>query len=406
VARAGLSSHRRRPSESIREPRRLSILGSTGSIGEKALAVVRRNPSRLLVTALFAQRNVARLAEQAALFRPAFVAIGDPEAAARFDRSSLPNGTVFLSGPESLTEFACLPEADMVVNAVVGGVGLKPTLAALGAGKSLALANKESLVLAGELVMRTARETGAHILPIDSEHSGLFQCLENRRHGEVSRVVLTASGGPFRNHSTEALRRVTAAEALMHPVWPMGSRITIDSATLLNKGFEVLEAHWLFGFPVDKIDVLIHPQSIVHALIEMRDGSVVAQMAAPDMELPVQYALSWPERWDPPLPPLDLTRGSGLEFYAPDPNRFPCLALAYEVATRGGVLPAVLNAADEVAVAAFLDGRILFPEIPAVLEEVLSSAPPGPADSLGSVLEADRAARSHAIRAVTSRTHS
>jgi 1-deoxy-D-xylulose-5-phosphate reductoisomerase len=394
-----VSPHSRRPLRSAVPPRRLVILGSTGSIGEKALSVARRFPNRFTVVALHARQKVERLAEQAAFFRPEVVAVGDPDAAARFDRSCLPPGTRFLTGEASLTELAALPGADLVVNAVVGGAGLSPTLAALRAGHTLALANKESLVLAGELVMRTAAETGTRILPIDSEHSGLFQCLDGRPMADVSRVVLTASGGPFRNHTLAELGRVTAAEALVHPVWPMGPRITVDSATLLNKGFEVLEAHWLFGLPVNRIDVLVHPQSIVHALVELEDGSVIAQMAAPDMELPVQYALSWPERWEAPFPPLDLTRGP-LEFMAPDPHRFPCLGLAFRAGAAGGVLPAMLNAADEIAVAAFLEGRIRFQEIPAVLEEVLAAAPNWPADSLGRVMEADRLGRELAVRAI------
>lgn len=394
-----MSPHSLRPPRSAVPPRRLVILGSTGSIGEKALSVARRFPDRFTVVALYARQKVERLAEQVAFFRPEVVAVGDPAAAARFDRSCLPAGAHFLTGEASLTELAALPGVDLVVNAVVGGAGLSPTLAALRAGHTLALANKESLVLAGELVMRTAAETGTPILPIDSEHSGLFQCLDGRPTADVSRVVLTASGGPFRNHTLAELGRVTAAEALVHPVWPMGPRITVDSATLLNKGFEVLEAHWLFGLPVNRIDVLVHPQSIVHALVELEDGSVIAQMAAPDMELPVQYALSWPERWSAPFPPLDLTRGP-LEFMAPDPHRFPCLGIAFRAGEAGGVLPAMLNAADEIAVAAFLEGRIRFQEIAAVLEEVLAGAPDWPADSLARVMEADRLGRELAVRAI------
>ncbi len=379
-----------------RPKRRVVVLGSTGSVGEKALSVVRSFSDQLGVLGLFTNRRVARLAEQVREFKPAWVGVGDADAAAEFDRSALPPGTVFRVGESSLAELAGLGEAQLVVNAVVGSAGLAPSLAALQAGTHLALANKESVVLAGELLMKTARISGAKILPIDSEHSGLLQCLEGRKIEDVSRVILTASGGPFRNHSAEQLATVKPADALNHPVWPMGPRITVDSATLLNKGFEVLEAHWLFGIPVERIEVLVHPQSIVHALIEMKDGSVIAQLAAPDMVLPVQYAMSWPERWDAPMPPLDLTRLAALEFSAPDRKRFPGLELAYAAARRGGVMPAVLNAADEVAVEAFLAGDLRFMEIPEVLKAVMDGAPEGPADSLEAVLEADRMARERA----------
>lgn len=380
-----------------RKCRRIVVLGSTGSIGEKALAAARRFPDRLKVHGLHAHRNVERLAEQAALCAPAWVAVGDPAAAARFDRSRLPAGCRFLAGEESLVRLAAIEEADLVVNAVVGAAGLAPTLTALSAGKPVALANKESIVLAGEMVMQTARRSGARVLPIDSEHSGLFQCLEGRTPAEVRRVTLTASGGPFRALSAAEMARVTPERALAHPVWPMGRRITVDSATLLNKGLEVIEAHWLFDIPLDRIGVLVHPRSVVHALVEMEDGSMLAQLAAPDMALPVQYALSWPERWGAPLPRLDLARVGPLEFEPPDLERFPCLDLACRAARSGGTAPALLNAADEVAVEAFLDGRIRFPEIAGVIEAVLATVPATAADSLDRVLEADRSARRKAL---------
>lgn len=354
----------------MKHPSTVVLLGSTGSIGTRALDVARAHPDRIRVTGLFAWRRVEELADQVRAGRVPLVGIGDPEAAARFDRSSLPPGGRLLVGPDAATEMAADPSSSVVVNAVVGSAGLSPSLAAVSRGARLALANKESLVVAGKQILSAARRHGATILPIDSEHSGLFQCLEGRGSDQVRRLTLTASGGPFRDRPG-SLRDVTPAEALKHPVWPMGDRITIDSATLMNKGLEVLEAHWLFGVPLDAIDVLVHRQSIVHALVEFVDGSVLAQLARPDMILPVQYALSWPDRWSPPLPPLDLGSLGRLDFEPPDHERFPCLRLAIQAGKAGGVMPAVMNAADEIAVAAFLAGEIRFTDIPFVIGEVM-----------------------------------
>lgn len=342
---------------------------------------------------LVGHRNIERLAEQVRTHRPALVGVTDPAAAARFDRSALPPGARFLVGPDAAETIAAAADVDLVVNAMVGGAGLPATLAALTAGRTLALANKESIVLAGELVMDRARAAGVQILPIDSEHSGLFQCLAGVSPADVKRVILTASGGPFRNLPRAQMEDVEPEAALCHPVWPMGARITIDSATLLNKGFEVIEARWLFDIPVERIDVLVHPQSYVHALVELVDGSTLAQMAPPDMSLPVQYALSWPERWPAPLPPHDPGVARPLEFSPPDHERFPALGLAYRAAREGGVQPARLNAADEVAVQAFLERKIRFPDIPEVLVAGLESGPSGAADSLAAVIAADRESR-------------
>lgn len=381
--------------------RSLVLLGSTGSIGTRALEVAERHPDRLRVTGLHVFRRVDLLADQVRQFRPALVGIGDPEAAARFDRTALPPGARLFVGPDAARDIAADPGSDIVLNAIVGSAGLLPSLAAVERGARLALANKESLVLAGALVMEAARRTGAELLPIDSEHSGLFQCLEGRRPDEVRRLVLTASGGPFRDRPASELSAVTPAEALRHPVWPMGDRISVDSATLMNKGLEVLEAHWLFGVPLDAIDVLVHRQSIVHALVEFTDGSVVAQLAVPDMILPVQYALSWPERWAPPRPPLDLAALGRLDFETPDAARFPCLDLAYRAGRAGGVAPSALNAADEAAVEAFLSGAAAFTDIAPLVAAAVGAANASEPATVEAILAADRAARAHVQRQLT-----
>ena len=357
-------------------PRTVAILGSTGSIGEKALAVAAQYPDRFRVKSLAAGRESARLAEQAQGFQVRTVAV-----------ASAPGG------PERVAELASDPDVDVVVNGIVGRAGLEASLAALRSGKLLALANKESLVLAGELIMRTAREHGGRVIPIDSEHSGLFQCLIDRPQNEVRRLIITASGGPFRTRALSELGQVTPAEALKHPIWPMGPRISVDSATLLNKGLELIETCWLFGVPSDAIEVWIHPQSVVHALVEWRDGSMTAQLAAPDMILPVQYAMTFPERWPTPVPPCWLPDWKTLEFQNPDPERFPALELARRALRVGGTSGAILNAADEVAVEAFLSGSIRFLDIVPLVERVLDRVPARTADSLDSVIEADALAR-------------
>ena len=364
----------------------IAILGSTGSIGTTALRVLARQRDRFRVAALTAFSNAALLEEQAALFTPSFVGLVD-EAGRR---------SGWEGGMDCLVTAASRDDVDIVLNAVVGAAGLDATLAALARGKRVALANKETLVVAGELMTAKARETGAELLPVDSEHNALHQCLRGERREEVRRLVLTASGGPFREAPAEALRSVTRAEALNHPTWRMGDKITIDSATLMNKGLEVIEAHWLFGFPADMIDVVVHPQSIVHSMVELVDGSIISQMGVTDMRHAIQYALTYPNRLASPCGHLDLLSIPKLEFFAPDLERFPCLRLAYEALRAGGTYPAALNAANEEAVAAFLAGELDFLGIPRTVERVLSAHTPVPADSIDNVLAVDDWARREA----------
>ncbi len=374
--------------------KRISILGSTGSIGVSTLDVVGGHPDRFGVVALAAGRNVTLLKQQIERFRPRLAAVLD-EAHARELRTLLgpASATEVLFGPEGYREAAAFADADMVVSAMVGAAGLLPTLHAIDAGKDIALANKETLVMAGHLVLRKAAEKGVKVIPVDSEHSAIFQCLEGHRREEVRRIILTASGGPFLNVPREELAEVKPAQALKHPNWAMGKKITIDSATMMNKGLEVIEAAWLFDVPVTAIDVLIHPQSIVHSLVEYRDGSVLAQMGVPDMRIPIAYALSYPNRLTSADKPLDLGKVGTLTFLDPDPIRFPALRLAYEAAKAGGTMPAVLNAANEMAVAAFIEGKTGFDKIVSIVEEVLSrhrgQADPG----IDAILAADRWAR-------------
>ena len=352
--------------------RTLAILGSTGSIGRSALAVVDAHPSRLRVAALAAGDNATLLVEQAARYRPAMVALASGEAAARF-RAAGGNAAALVCGPEGLVAVATHPDVDIVLCASSGTAALDAVLAAIEAGKTIALANKEVLVMAGALVMNAARRKGVAILPVDSEHNAIHQCLHGRRVGEIRRLILTASGGPFRDLTLEQLQAVGPDAALRHPTWQMGRKITIDSATLMNKGLEVIEAHWLFDVPADAIDVVVHPQSIVHSMVELNDGSVIAQLGVTDMRLPIQYACSYPERWDAALPRLDLAKAGRLEFHEPALDRFPCLALAYRALREGGAAPVVLNAANEVAVASFLEGRLGFTSIPVVIERTLNA---------------------------------
>jgi 1-deoxy-D-xylulose-5-phosphate reductoisomerase len=382
-------------------PKRVAILGSTGSIGRSALAVVEAYRDRIEVVGLAAGENAARFAEQVARFRPRAIAMSTPAALSEaratlgrsfeFDRES--------SGPEGLVAVATHPEVDVVLFASAGTAGLDAVLAAIAEGKTIALANKEVLVMAGAVVTEAARRMGVQILPVDSEHNAIHQCLHGRPRSEIERLILTASGGPFRELSNGELDSVTPERALRHPTWQMGQKITIDSATLMNKGLEVIEAHWLFDVPADRIDVLVHPQSIVHSMVELRDGSVIAQLGVTDMRLPIQYAFSYPERWDGTLDRLDLARAGRLDFLAPDPSRFPCLALAFRALKDGGALPIVLNAANEVAVAAFLARRLPFPGIPRLIERAIEDAERrGPVDvkSLTDVREADAWARRRA----------
>ena len=377
--------------------KRVAILGSTGSIGRSALAVVDAHPTRLQVVSLSAGDNATLLADQVARYRPDVVAMATGEAADRLKGLCGPASPPTVgAGTAGLVAVATHPSADIVICASAGTAGLEAVVAAIEAGKTIALANKEVLVMAGPLVTEAARRRGVAILPVDSEHNAIHQCLHARPYAQIRRVILTASGGPFREHAAEALERVEPEAALQHPTWQMGRKITIDSATLMNKGLEVIEAHWLFGVSADQIDVLIHPQSIVHSMVELIDGSVIAQLGVTDMRLPIQYACSYPERWDGSLPSLDLTRAGRLEFLPPSPDRFPCLALAYRALRTGGTLPVVLNAANEVAVEAFLDKRLGFMAIPRVIEQTMDAHTIEPVSSLQVVRRVDNWARGYA----------
>ncbi|MGH9349072.1 MAG: 1-deoxy-D-xylulose-5-phosphate reductoisomerase [Vicinamibacterales bacterium] len=375
--------------------KRLAILGSTGSIGRSALAVVDAHPNRLSVVALAAGDNDERLSEQIEKYRPEVVAMATGDAVDRL-RASGTRLPIVGSGTQGLVAVATHPEADVVICASSGTAGLEAVIAAIEAGKTIALANKEVLVMAGALVTTAARRRGVAILPVDSEHNAIHQCLHGRHTSEIRRLILTASGGPFRNHSAEALERVTPDAALRHPTWQMGRKITIDSATLMNKGLEVIEAHWLFGVSADRIDVVMHPQSVVHSMVELTDGSIIAQLGVTDMRLPIQYACSYPERWDAALPSLDLARCGRLDFLEPPHERFPCLGLAYRALRADGSLPVVLNAADEVAVEAFLEGKLGFTTIPRVIARTMDAHETTVVDSLGVVRRVDAWARDHA----------
>jgi 1-deoxy-D-xylulose-5-phosphate reductoisomerase len=375
--------------------KRIAILGSTGSIGRSALAVVDAHPDRLSVAALAAGENAALLAEQVTKYRPALVAMATGTAIDRL-RVNLPAGVAVAgSGRDGLVAVATAPDVDIVLCASSGTDGLEAVLAAIEHRKTIALANKEVLVMAGGIVIEAARRHGALILPVDSEHNALHQCLHGRAVSEVRRLILTASGGPFRGRTSSELLGVSAEEALRHPTWRMGRKITIDSATLMNKGLEVIEAHWLFGVGADQIDVLIHPQSVVHSMVELTDGSIIAQLGVTDMQLPIQYAFSYPERWAAPLPPLDLAVAGRLDFDVPDTRAFPCLRLAYRALEAERSLPVVLNAANEVVVARFLEGRLGFPSIAHVIEETMSAHQPAEVTSLASVRNVDQWAREY-----------
>jgi 1-deoxy-D-xylulose-5-phosphate reductoisomerase len=371
-------------------PKRLAIFGSTGSIGTSTLDVVRRLAGRFEVAALVANRRVDELAAQAKEFKPRRVAVTDPECAAAL-RARMNGSVEVLCGEQAQIDIASSPDIDIVVSAIVGAAGLPGVLAAVEAGKTVALANKEPLVMAGPLMMAAAKKSGARIVPVDSEHSAIFQSMQSGRASEVRRLVLTASGGPFRGRPS--LEGVTVAEALNHPTWDMGPKITIDSATLMNKALEIVEARWLFGVPAERIDVVIHPQSAIHSMVEFIDGSVVAQLGLPDMRLPIQYALTYPERVDGDLPRLDLLDMGKLEFFPPDRKKFPSLDYGYRAAREGGTLGAALNAANEEGVRMFLDGRIglidILRGVGAVMDAHVNVKDP----DLAAVLAADRWAR-------------
>ncbi|MCL2669171.1 MAG: 1-deoxy-D-xylulose-5-phosphate reductoisomerase [Syntrophaceae bacterium] len=376
----------------------LSLLGSTGSIGVNTLDVLASHPGEWRVAALAAGRNITMLCGQIERFRPRLVAVIDEEhATAMRQRLKGPHRPAVRYGSDGYCEAAALADADMVVSALVGASGLLPTLAAIDAGHSVALANKETLVMAGEIVMARASQRGVHIIPVDSEHSAIYQCLQAGRRDEVRRIVLTASGGPFLQASPETLETVTITEALRHPNWSMGKKVTVDSATMMNKGLEVIEAQWLFGLPLAAIEVVIHPQSIVHSLVEYVDGSVIAQLGLPDMRVPIAYALSHPRRLVKQEPFLDLCRMGPLTFLPPDLSRFPALGLAFEAVTLGGTLPAVMNRANEEAVTAFIEGRIGFMDIPRLTAQVMANHHPVSSPTLPEILAADGWAKNEAF---------
>ena len=377
--------------------KRIAILGSTGSIGQSALAVVDAHADRLQVVGLAAGENAGLLGEQIARYRPRVVAMATGAAIDRLKQAGPVGGvTIAGSGRDGLVAVASHADADVVLCASSGTEALEAVLAAIEQRKTILLANKEVLVMAGGIVTEAAARNGVAILPVDSEHNAIHQCLHGRARAEVRRLILTASGGPFRGRSASDLAAVSAADALKHPTWRMGRKITIDSATLMNKGLEIIEAHWLFGVVGDQIDVVIHPQSVVHSMVELTDGSIIAQLGVTDMRLPIQYAFSYPDRWAGPLPPLDLARAGRLDFEAPDTGAFPCLRLAYRALEAERSLPVVLNAANEIAVALFLDGKIGFTSIAGVIERTMEVHRPAEVGTLAAVRAVDHQAREQA----------
>ena len=405
--------------ENSGQRKRVVILGATGSIGESALKVACDIPERMEIVGLAAKSNAQKLAEAANEVRPESVCLVDET---RIDvlRRALDYQPRIFSGEVGLLEIACLTNADMVLVAIVGTAGLRPALAAIEAGKDLAVASKEILVMAGEIVMREARENSVHVLPVDSEHNAIFQCLESGRglsapkdrgpeaaptfqSSDIRRIILTASGGPFRETPRKDFDSITAEQALKHPTWNMGPKITIDSATLFNKGLEMIEAHWLFGVEMDRVEVVIHPQSIVHSMVEFADGSTLAQLSYSNMRFPIQYAVTWPDRVPNTLPPLDFSKLSKLEFFTPRYDDFPAMNLARRAGETGGTLPAVMNAANEIAVAAFLNRQVRFPDIWRIVEEVMNRHAPVAHPGLDAILQADQWARNEAQGCVKSR---
>ena len=381
--------------------KRLTVIGSTGSIGQNTLRVVEHLSHRFQIFALAANSAARQLAEQAAALHPTVVAIGDAGRVDEFQQRcrelqvSIPE---IVTGESGLRKITSAADVDIVVSAAVGAAGIQPTYTAVASGKTVALANKEAMVIAGELLRKTAASTGARIIPVDSEHSALDQCLRSGQRAEVRRLILTASGGPFRDTPHDRFSSITPEEALKHPTWKMGKRITVDSATLMNKGLEVIEARWLFDIPAEKIDIMVHPQSVMHSMVEFVDGSVVGQLGTADMRQPIQYALTYPERLSSPVPPLDWNLVSRLDFMQPDRRKFPCISLAYRAIEAGGTAPAVLNAADEIAVEAFLNRKISFSDIPKLIAGTLEAHKPNKADRLETIIEADTWARKYALQ--------
>jgi 1-deoxy-D-xylulose-5-phosphate reductoisomerase len=386
--------------------KKIAILGSTGSIGVSSLKVIDANPGEFEVVALAAGKNIELLSKQIERYRPKWAAALEKDIVERVaGQAPGDQKTAYRWGPEGFVQVATLEEVDTVVSAMSGAAGLIPTFAAIKAGKNIALANKETMVMAGPLVMEHASKQGVSILPIDSEHSAILQSLQGHPRDDVKRIIITASGGPFREFSLEEMQRVTPAQALNHPNWDMGRKITIDSATMMNKGLEIIEARWLFDLRMDQISVIIHPQSIVHSMVEYRDGSIIAQLGIPDMITPISYALFYPSHLETRLPPLNLEAVKTLSFHEPDPERFRCLALAIEASAVGKSMPAVLNGANEVAVEAFLSGKIGFLQIPQLIERTMGAHDPSTIDHIKGVLEADRWARREAERQIRILNH-
>lgn len=382
--------------------RYISVLGSTGSIGTQALEVVRDQPDYFGVSVLTAGRNADLLIQQAIEFQPDTVVIEDEAQYLTVKEALKPYAIKVFAGADAIEQVAGMEEPDIVLTALVGFAGLKPTLSAINAGKPIALANKETLVVAGALVTETAKEKGVNLYPVDSEHSAIFQCLAGEFHNPIEKIILTASGGPFRGKNLEELATVTRAQALKHPNWTMGAKITIDSSTLMNKGLEVIEAKWLFALAPEQIDVVVHPQSIIHSIVQFQDGSMKAQMGLPDMKLPIQYALTYPNRLSNTFPRFDFLQYPNLSFEAPDYKAFPCLSLAFEALRAGGNTPCVLNAANEVAVAAFLNDQITFLQIPAILETAIQKMPFIAEPSLHDLLASDAECRNFVSQYITS----
>jgi 1-deoxy-D-xylulose-5-phosphate reductoisomerase len=375
----------------------ITVLGSTGSIGVNALKVIESNPKEYSIVGLGAGRNLGLLLEQIRIFKPMAVSILDEDLASHLEKELPEQGRpkIFF-GTQGFIRLATLPEVDTVISAMTGAAGLRPTFEAIKAGKHIALANKETMVMAGPLVMAESKRRKIQVMPIDSEHSAILQCMHGHSREDLRRIILTASGGPFRDYSLEDMRSVTPEQALNHPNWDMGSKISIDSATMMNKGLEVIEAKWLFDVELEQITILIHPQSIVHSMVEYRDGSVIAQLGIPDMTIPISYALSFPHHLENRLSLLELDKVGMLGFERPDPERFKCLQLAFDAAKTGGSMPAVLNGANEIAVDAFLEGKIEFLKIPEIIEKTMAAHEPCPIDNIEAVMETDQWARNRA----------
>jgi 1-deoxy-D-xylulose-5-phosphate reductoisomerase len=383
--------------------KKIVILGSTGSIGVNTLNVVKEHPKEFVVEGLAAGSNTGLLIEQAKAFHPKAVAVRDVSKAKELEAALAGTGIRVLAGDDGVEEIAALPSADMVVVAITGAAALKPVLAAIEQGHAIGLANKETLVMAGELVMDAARRKGVPVVPIDSEHSAIFQCLHGHSRAEIRRILLTSSGGPLKDVAAEAFGRLTKEEIMAHPRWKMGPKITVDSATMMNKGLEVIEARWLFDLPVEKIDVLVHPEAIVHSMVEYIDGSIIAQLGVTDMRIPIQYAMTYPKRLSSSLPPLDLVQLKKLTFEAPNPTKFPCLSYGYEASKSGGTVPAVLNAANEACVMNFLQDGLPFTRIPEVIGKVIASHRRVEHPKLNEIIQADGWAREQVGAALNGR---